>query len=557
MTQRWRPALRYAPPFDTPRPGAGATQDEGAGGVPPVQDSSQDEGARGEPITHPSSRVGAPAPYRGGRIEGAVSKEPALSLPKGAAGLAAALLLAVFAGAFAAPALAQTTAQKPAQTTAQGKPAAPQSVAARAAALLRAGRPVDALKLLLPAVAARPNDLRLLFLVGEAGLAAAQRHTGRTDADDRARTAFLDAAIAALRRMLTLQPGLVRARLELARAFFFKGEDSLAREHFERVLAGKPPAPVVANVQRFLGQIRARKRWSVRVGMALAPDSNISGRTDERTILIDTQFGRLPFTYNTDDAPASGIGLAIWAGGEYQHPLGGPRSAWRLRAGGDVSRREYQSDRFDRMFVGAHLGPRWLIGPRTEASLLASLRLSWLSDEPDSRDLGLRFEGRHRLTRRLSATLDASWHDRRNPGRARLDGPVVDLAAGLGWTATPTVRIDAAAGWGLQRTEQENLRHSYRWLRAGAAALLPWGFTVGGSGTVRWTGYEGNWAPFVLGGGERRDRTYSIRLNVHNRAVTLRGFSPQLSVVHEWRRSNAQLHDYRRTFGELRLVRLF
>ena len=38
------------------------------------------------------------------------------------------------------------------------------------------------------------------------------------------------------------RPGLVRVRLELARAFFLKGEDSLARSHFERVLAGKPAA---------------------------------------------------------------------------------------------------------------------------------------------------------------------------------------------------------------------------------------------------------------------------------------------------------------------------
>ena len=101
------------------------------------------------------------------------------------------------------------------------------------------------------------------------------------------------------------------------------------------------------------------------------------------------------------------------------------------------------------------------------------------------------------------------------------------------------------------------MRHSYRWVRAGATALLPWGFTVGGSGTLRWTHYEGNWAPFVLGGGARRDRTWSIRLNVHNRALTVRGFSPQLSVVHEKRTSNAQLHGYKRIFGELRFVRQF
>ncbi len=363
----------------------------------------------------------------------------------------------------------------------------------------------------------------------------------------------LRAAIVLLRSMLTQRPGLVRVRLELARAYFLMGEDTLARRHFERVLAGKPPAAVVANVQRILGAIRARKRWTVRFGIALAPDSNIAAQTREGTILIDTQFGRLPFAYS-GDPPTSGIGVAVWAGGEYQYPLA---RSWRLRMGGDISRREYQSDPFDRMSLGVHLGPRWLIGPRTEASLLASARMSWLSDETDYRDLGFRLSGRHRLNRRTVTSFNASWHDRRYTGRRWLDGPLVDAAAGLGWTALPTLRLDAAAGWGLQRTKRERERNSSRWLRAGATTLLPWGFTVGGSGTVRWTDYEGNWAPFVLGGGARSDRTWSVRLNVLNRALTLSGFSPQISVVHEWRRSNAQLHDYRRTFGEMRLVRQF
>ena len=468
-------------------------------------------------------------------------------LRRAPAAIAAALLLS-FAGPLAAPSPA--SAQKPAEPKTRPTPIAPQSATAQAAALLRAGRPADALRILQPAVSARPNDLTLLFLVGRASLAAA----GRKGLDEKSRTVLLDAAIAALRRMLTLRPGLVRPRLELARAFFLKREDSLARRHFERVLAGKPPKAVAANVNRFLGAIRARKRWSVNVGLALAPDSNLGARTDGRTILIDTQFGRLPFTFNQEEAPTSGIGLALWAGGEYQYPLG---RRWRLRAGGTVSRREYQSDAFDRTFAAAHLGPRWLIGPATEASLLASTRLSWLSDEPDFRDLGFRFEGRHRLSPRLSATLDASWHDRRHPGRSRSDGPLVDLAAGIGWAALPTLRLTAAAGWAMQRTKQENQRNASRWVRAGATALLPWGFTVGGVGTVRWTGYEGSFAPFVLGGGARRDRTWSLRLNLHNRALAVRGFSPQVSAVYERRTSNAQLHDYKRLSGELRFVRLF
>ena len=428
---------------------------------------------------------------------------------------------------------------------------------AGAAKLIREGRFEEALAILRPLARSDKVSARIVFRLGLAAIGAAE--TPGIDEDKR--DALLDEAIAAFRAMLVRRPDLVRVRLELARAFFLKGEDTLARRHFERVLAGKPPAGVALNVNRLLAEIRARKRWTLRVGMALAPDSNISGQTGEGTILIDTQFGRLPFTYQGDD-PKSGIGIAMWAGGEYQYPPGDPGTGsgagrWRLRAGGDIHRREYRASRFDRMTVSGLLGPRWLIGRASEASLLASARQSWLADEEDWRDLGIRAEGRHRLNRRTTAHLDVSRHERRYEGRSWLHGPITDLSAGIGWVATPTMRLDTALGWGSQRTERERERNSSRWGRLGVTLALPLGFTLGGSGTLRWTGYEGNWAPFVLGGGPRRDLTRSIQLNVHNRAFTIGGFSPQVSLVQEQRTSNAQLHGYDRISGELRFVRLF
>ena len=264
----------------------------------------------------------------------------------------------------AAPALA---AQTPA---AQAPPPSPAAALAEARAAVRDGRFDDALGILRPLAGAARGNAR--FLLGLAAVGAAEK----PGIEDDRRIALLDEAIAAFRAMLVNRPDLVRVRLELARAFFLKGEDGLAKDHFERVLAGNPPAGVALNVNRFLAQIRARKRWSVRVGAALAPDSNVTARSGERTILLDTQFGRLPFTYQ-GDKPRSGIGIALWAGGEYQYLLN-PR--WRLRAGGDVSRREYRSSEFDRMTLSAHLGPRWLIGRASEASLLASARQSWLAD---------------------------------------------------------------------------------------------------------------------------------------------------------------------------------
>ena len=432
-----------------------------------------------------------------------------------------------------------------------GKPPAPAAEAAsglaEARALVDAGRFNEALILLRPLLGPDGGDREEAhFLIGLAAIGAAQQPGVPEDA----RETFLDAAIAALHAMLVRQPGLVRVRLELARAFFLKGEDDLARGHFERVLAGNPPAGVALNVNRFLAEIRARKRWSVHAGFAFAPNSNIGAASGDRIIYIDG----LPFRRDEDDLTSSGVGVSLWAGGEYELPL---NDRWRLRAGADVSRREYRGSKFDRMTLSAHAGPRWLIDRDTEASLLAVARRHWLANDPEHRDVGLRIEAHRRLTRRLTANLRASWFDRRYDQSASLDGPVMDVSLSAGYLLTPTLRTDLAAGWSKKRPERKSRRNAGRWVRAGLTAALPWGFTVGGSAALRWTDYEGNWFPYTEDGRPREDLTRIFRLSAHHRAFTLGGFSPRLSLVREDRKSNAQLHDYERTFGELSFVRLF
>ena len=80
------------------------------------------------------------------------------------------------------------------------------------------------------------RDIGSRFQEGMEAVASAGRTEGET------RNGHLDRAIAAFRSILVDRPELVRVRLELARAFFLKEEDTLARRHFEQVLAGRPPA---------------------------------------------------------------------------------------------------------------------------------------------------------------------------------------------------------------------------------------------------------------------------------------------------------------------------
>ncbi|MCY3823314.1 MAG: surface lipoprotein assembly modifier [Nitrospinae bacterium] len=416
--------------------------------------------------------------------------------------------------------------------------------------LVKQRRYFEALKLLGPIAReskGRADRTDVLFLYGLSAIEASRR---LPPAKAKERTALLDAAISALRVILIEKPALVRVRLELARAFFYKKEDDLSRRHFDRVLAGKPPKAMVANINRFLRIMRARRRWSAHFGFSLAPDTNIGAVSDSEVIYIYD----LPFRRNNFEGENSGLGFVFWGGAEYQYPLG---ERLRLRMGTDISRREYEGSRFDQMTVSLHAGPRWWMSPNTEMSLLASARQRRSGGLIHSHEFGARFELEHRLTRRIRLSGRASWHERNYERDKHFDGPQLDLALVGSWVLTPTLQIRGAFGYAAEDPESQTWRNRSRWGRLGASIALPFGFTVGGNAELRTTDYQGNWFPFVPDNSSREDEVRIFSVSVFNRAFTTFGFSPQLIVVNEKRESNAQLYDYKRTRAELRFVRQF
>ena len=221
-----------------------------------------------------------------------------------------------------------------------------------ARALVQRDRFAEALEILLPLAKDHPDRTEVQFLLG----LAASRWSQEPSIGDETRVTLLDEAIAAFRSILIHQPGLVRVRLELALAFFLKGNDDLAIDHFERVIVGKPPDAVIANIRNFLNVMRARRRWTGYFGFSLAPDTNINAASDAQFIYING----LPFRRSAQSQASSAIGVVGWGGTEYQYPLA---DRWRLRAGFNVNHREYKGNRFDQTFLAGYVGPRWFAQP--------------------------------------------------------------------------------------------------------------------------------------------------------------------------------------------------
>ncbi len=441
---------------------------------------------------------------------------------------------------------ATTSTESPANETHSSSSAVESPHFTQAKQFYRYGQYREALTLLRTLEDQQPRNTEILFLRGLAAASLAQI----LPADNTEREELLKEAEVVFQAMLVQNPNLLRVRLELAHTYFLKGEDNLAREHFERVLAADPPPPVVANVNRFLGEIRGRRKWSAHFGVALAPDSNIGAESENRIITI---LG-LPFERNQEDLVTSGVGVKVWTGGEYQHPLD---DTTRLRFGGDMTRTEYKGNRFDRMELSAHVGPRWLTGPRSELSVLAVARQSWQARDPEHLDLGVRIEAIQRLSDRTSLNIRTSLLRRRHDRDTLLDGPITNLSFGINHVMSPTLRGHLTLGLSRERPESQKNRVIGRRLDVGLQALLAGGLTIGGSAGIRWNDWEGNWYPEVIDGSPREDTTRTLRLSVHHRAFTISGFSPQFSLTREIRTSNSQIHDYKRVASEISFVKPF
>ena len=121
------------------------------------------------------------------------------------------------------------------------------------------------------AVAAPVDDLRTAVEAGDSAAAYARHCATSIDAPDRPPEFDLWCGVAAvdigrsgegvlaLERYVLQFPDDARARLELARAYFYAGDDVRSREEFEAVARTRPPPEVQAGIDRYLAALTDRE----------------------------------------------------------------------------------------------------------------------------------------------------------------------------------------------------------------------------------------------------------------------------------------------------------
>jgi hypothetical protein len=210
--------------------------------------------------------------------------------------------------------------------------------------------------------------------------------------------------VLALERYVLRFPDDVRARLELARAYFYAGDNVRAREEFEAVAKDQPPPDVQAGIERYLAALQAREgRYQTRslayVEVGAGYDSNANAGVAQADIGLPV-LGQVTVA-DVGVRKASPFGW-LAAGGRVNHPFA---PGWSVN-GAAYANGTFYSDaaEFDLAGYGASFGGSYQAGGNLYALSYAHGEIALDGSRYRWSD-GVGFEWRRQTSERASVAL--------------------------------------------------------------------------------------------------------------------------------------------------------
>ena len=374
---------------------------------------------------------------------------------------------------------------------------------------------------------AYPGDPQVLFLEGQ--LAFAEGDYRR--------------AVAIYRRMLSKDPGLLRVRLELARALFAARDYAAAQYHFEIALGQTLNEQVRQKIYAFLRAIRGRTSW-FRLSAVIGPDSNPSFATDARTInILGTTF-----VLNPDARAKKSFGADITAQARYAFGEDN-----RYFVGGTLEHRDYSGWYADSDALELTVGRSAVVGEALWAAEFGPL-LADYQGKGLYHGAIVRFTNARPFGERLLSNSYLSLKRLVYPDYDYLTGDQYWAGTTLRYALDPTSGVSASVSIG--RNYARDAPYSYRAVQGalGYSKELPARFNVQMQVSASRYVYD---EPVPLFGTDRTDRLMQVDLVVTARDWSFSGFAPTLTLSAGRNDSTIPLYSYTRRFAGIGLTREF
>lgn len=355
-----------------------------------------------------------------------------------------------------------------------------------------------------------------------------------------------DSAVRRFHRILVSEPNSVRVRLEMGRAYFLAGRYADAERQFMYARAGKVPKTVLANIDRYLGQIRQMKTFTYGYAVAIAPDTNLNAgpATDAVTL-----YG-LPFQLSKNAQANSGVGVVLDTNAEWA-PRIGKGLKWRF--GGQLHRVQYGATEFDDMTLGGFSGPHLTLR-RWDINLLGNIARRWYGDKGYSLNYGPSLDATYYLTTRLGAGMIGNL--------SQVNYDQIPAQNGLGKTIglfsfyTPTASSYARVAVTYGHQDAKDASYAFTSWQYGLNYVREFrgGITLGIAPAITLMDYD---APLAAFSTTRRDRQYSAQISLLDRRLDFQGMTPRIAYTFTRNDSDIPLYTFTRNHFEIGLTKSF
>lgn len=395
----------------------------------------------------------------------------------------------------------------------------------RAMELFAAGRYAEARQLVDRLCQQSPPDRQALFLSGVLYY----------------RQAEYAQAVAEFRRLLVLEPTLLRPRLELARTLYQMGEYEAAQYHFEQVLSADLPETVRWNVARFIRDIQEREP-TLELLLEWSADTNPGQATSAEQIDI----GGYPYRLNDDARAKASSGWLLTAEAKIPYAK---EPTWYGRIG--LNHAAYSDHTMDGSYLNPALGKHVPLAAHT-LSLELGGQAAYHAQSLLYSGTTLTLSERRRLTPRLELAASVAAKERRYTEYRYLDGWVVDYVLQALHAADTTSRWE----WQLSYTDARLADRVYAY-RSPALSVRYAKEWVGGwvSGLRLQYAEAGFEQPDPLFNITRRDTERGVEIDLANRAWSWQGFTPRLLYGSKRHESNLGLYAFDREYFRLGVTR--
>jgi tetratricopeptide (TPR) repeat protein len=365
-------------------------------------------------------------------------------------------------------------------------------------------------------------------------------------------------------KIIDQHPTLTRVRLDLARALYMVEEDGRAAHHFELAISEELPAAALDKVNRFLYEMRLRKRWSFRANFGIAPDTNLNAAPDRDCISDVGLCGKL----SRDARQQSGIGFHSSLGFDYFWKLG---EKVKLKTGISVSHTRHKNSIFNNTFFSGAIGPRVDLG-KSALTVQAIAFNRWFGGKSDdypegthksyNSGNGVSFTAEHVFNKKWRGHIHSSWVENKyNLGNLKeRDGPSYDISFQLtrGLTSSSmaqimlSIRREVSALKLFRNTTFNFSLGYYQDFGHGITAYLKPGF-----GIRKFQGIERNHELSYPKLKYRKDNSLNLLLHLTKRDFVIFGFAPTITYTYGKNMSNIAFYSYDRHRVNFGFTRVF